>query len=313
MKVLLLCLSLLAVAPPLPAARPAGDEAEARVLDYVRTHLEPGKPLIVSDLYNNVFTQPEERRALDKLYSAFFRIPLFVAQYQEKFGEAPSLKVIAQQFSRQSPQDADVLLRVMESDPRVPKFVTRDPKTGEISHVDVAAIKENPRFGQALERHLSGWEGKPSPQVSLQALGGQHVAVGCPGEKTTLLYVWFTGCPPCMKETPDLVKLDAELRARGLSIVGANADKVLGLSYDDSTRQRYAQELGIAFPIVNWTRESDVAFGNISIFPTLFLIDARGVIVRHWVGYTPLEELRQAVTSQFASAREPQKTEGSLN
>ena len=313
MKVLFFCLTILAVPPALPTARAAGNEAEVRVLDYVRTHLEPGKPLIVSDLYNNVFTQPEERRALDKLYNAFFRIPLFVAQYQEKFGEAPNLKIIAQQFSLQSPQDADVLLRVMESDPRVPKFVTRDPKSGEISHVDVAAIKENPRFGRALERHLSGWEGKASPQVSLEALSGQQVQVGSPGNKTTLLYVWFTGCPPCMKETPDLVKLDAELRARGLSIVGANADKVLGLSYDDSTRQRYAEELGIAFPIVHWTRESDLAFGNISIFPTLFLIDERGVIVRHWVGYTALEELRQAATAQFTAAHGAQETEYSLN
>ncbi len=61
----------------------ASTAAEARVLDYVRTHLEPGQPLMVTDLYNRVFTQPDERQALNKLYNAFFRIPLFVANYQE--------------------------------------------------------------------------------------------------------------------------------------------------------------------------------------------------------------------------------------
>ena len=67
----------------------ASSDAEARVLDYIRTHLQPGQPLMVTDLYNRVFTQPDERQALNKLYNAFFRIPLFVANYQEKFKSPP--------------------------------------------------------------------------------------------------------------------------------------------------------------------------------------------------------------------------------
>src|SRR5689334_20057602 len=106
----------------------ASTAAEARVLDYVRTHLHPGEPLMVTDLYNRVFTQPDERQALNKLYDACFRIPLFVANYQEKFKAPPTLAVIAQQFVLRSPTDADVLLRVMESDPRVPQFLTRNAK-----------------------------------------------------------------------------------------------------------------------------------------------------------------------------------------
>ena len=76
--------STLLVASLLAGSAPAwaSSDAEARVLDYIRTHLQPGQPLIVSDLYNRVFTLPDERQALDKLYNAFFRIPLFVANYQ---------------------------------------------------------------------------------------------------------------------------------------------------------------------------------------------------------------------------------------
>ena len=141
----------------------ASSDAEARVLDYIRTHLQPGQPLMVTDLYNRVFTQPDERQALNKLYKAFFRIPLFVANYQEKFQAPPSLAVISGQFDLNSAADADVLLRVMESDPRVPKFLTRDPKTGEITHVDVERIKADPKFGQAFARQIGGWEGNPAP------------------------------------------------------------------------------------------------------------------------------------------------------
>jgi peroxiredoxin len=274
----------------------ASTAAEERVLDYVRTHLQPGEPLRVTDLYNRVFTQPDERQALNKLYNAFFRIPLFVANYQEKFKKPPTLAVIAQQFDLHSPADAEVLLRVMESDPRVPRFLTRDPKTGEITHVDVASIKADPQFGQVFARQIGGWEGKPAPDFSLASLAGGDLSLVNLRGKVILLEVWFTGCPPCMQEAPALVSLHRQFSARGLVVVGANADEVLGLTYDDSVRNRYIQELHIDYPIVRWSNEADQAYGGISIFPTIFLIDGNGVVRGHWIGFTPADMLQHAVT-----------------
>lgn len=270
--------------------------AESRVIDYIRTHLRPGEPLVVSELYSKVFTKPDERQALDKLYNAFFRIPLFLAQYQDKTGAPPRLAIIQQQFDLRTPGAADVLLRVMESDPRVPRFFTRDGKTGEIERIDVAMIRGDERFGQAVERHLTGWEGRAAPGFNLESMDGHAVSLSSLPGKTVLLYVWFTGCPPCMKEAPGLVTLQNEFSVRGLTIVGANADKVLGLTYDDDVRRRYIKEEKISFPVVHWTKESDLAYGNISIFPTLFLIDGKGIITHHWVGYVKPEEMRKAIS-----------------
>jgi len=280
---------------------PAGD-AEARVLGYIRDHVQPGQPLVVSELYSKVFTQPDERKALDKLYNAFFRIPLFLVQYQEKFGKPPSLETIGQQFDLQEPGAAAVLLRVMESDPRVPRFLTRDPQTGQITHVDVAMVRGDPRFGQAVSRQLSGWEGQPDPGFKLPGFEGAEVDSAALRGKVVLLYVWFTGCPPCMKETPALVALQQELAGSEFTVVGANSDRVLGLDYDDAVRHRYAQEQRINFPLAHWTKESDAAFGHISIFPTLFLIDGRNVIVQHWVGFTAKDEIRHAIQAAAKSS-----------
>jgi peroxiredoxin len=266
------------------------------VIDYIRTHVQPGEPLVVSELYSKVFTKPDERQALDKLYNAFFRIPLFLAQYQQKTGSPPKLAVIQQQFDLQTPGGADVLLRIMESDPRVPRFFTRDGKTGEIVHIDVAMIRGDERFGRAVDRHLTGWEGRAAPNFSLESMDGPAVSLASLSGKTVLLYVWFTGCPPCMKEAPGLVSLQNEFSGHGLTIVGANADKILGLSYDDDLRRRYIRDEKINFAVVRWTKESDSAYGNISIFPTLFLIDGKGAIIHHWVGYVKPEELRQSIS-----------------
>lgn len=303
---LLISASLTVGAASFPArvpAKPAMDSnkadsaaAESRVIDYIRTHLRPGEPLVVSELYSKVFTKPDERQALDKLYNAFFRIPLFLAQYQDKTGAPPRLAIIQQQFDLRTPGAADVLLRVMESDPRVPRFFTRDGKTGEIERIDVAMIRGDERFGQAVERHLTGWEGRAAPGFNLESMDGHTVSLSSLPGKTVLLYVWFTGCPPCMKEAPGLVTLQNEFSVRGLTIVGANADKVLGLTYDDDVRRRYIKEEKISFPVVHWTKESDLAYGNISIFPTLFLIDGKGIITHHWVGYVKPEEMRKAIS-----------------
>lgn len=273
----------------------AQSDAETRVLNYIREHLQPGQPLLVTELYSKVFTQPDERKALDKLYKAFFRIPLFVAQYQEKFGRPPSRKVISEQFDLKTPEAAEVLLRVMESDPRVPPFLTRDPASGEITRVDTELIKSNEHFGQALAQQLAGWEGRPAPEFKLLRLEGGEIDSGALRGGVALLYVWFTGCPPCMKETPELVKLYREFSGHGLGIVSANADRLLGLAYDDAVRHRYIAEQKIPFPVGQWTKEADQAFGSISIFPTLFLIDRKGIIIQHWIGFVGREELRRAV------------------
>jgi peroxiredoxin len=277
-------------------ATPASElQAETRVVNYIRDHLQPGQPLLITELYNQVFTEPADRQALDKLYRAFFRIPLFVAQYQEKFGHPPTQKTISEQFDLHAPGAADVLLRVMESDPRVPKFLTRDPKTGEITGVNVALIRSDPHFGQALEHQLTGLEGKPAPPFNLPGANGANVDSGSLAGKVVLLYVWFTGCPPCMKESPVLVGLDHEFKGKGLAIVGANADRILGLSYTDAERLHYLTEHQISFPVGHWTAEANTAYGGVAIFPTMVLIDAKGVIRNQWVGFASAVELRQAI------------------
>jgi thiol-disulfide isomerase/thioredoxin len=299
---LVFCLGLtsLFAASTRAAQNGAESDAEARVVDYLRTHVKPGQPLVVSQLYSKVFTAPAERQALNKLYNAFFRIPLFVATYQQRFGKPPGLSAISEQFDLRVPGEAKVLLQVMESDPRVPRFLTQDPNTAQITHVDVAMIENDPRFGQVVSRQLGGWKGKPAPAFDLPGLPGSGrtgVSSTSLVGKVYLLDVWFTGCPPCMKETPQLVALEHDFSARGFTVIGANADQLLGLEYDDAARARFERQMKINFPVVKWTRQSDAAYGHVTIFPTLFLVSGNGLILNHWVGYTSGSSLRNAVAA----------------
>jgi thiol-disulfide isomerase/thioredoxin len=158
----------------------------------------------------------------------------------------------------------------------------------------VAMIRSNPRFGQALNHQIAGWEGRRPETLTLQGIDEKPVELSNPSGKGLLLEVWFTGCPPCMQETPILVNLNREFAGKGLLIVGANADKLLGLSYTDDVRQRYIREHHINFPVADWSKAANAEYGGISIFPTLFLMDSTGVVRQHWVGFVSAKELQQA-------------------
>ncbi len=275
-------------------AAPQIPDAEARVVEYLEANVKPGQPVVVSDLYNNVFTGPEERAVLNRLFDTFFKIPLYLAQYAAAAGKPPTLREISEQFHFEVPGEADVLLRIMESDPRMPRFVTRDAATGEITKVDVEAILKDPRFGKALERTITGWEGRPAPAFATTTYDGMPLTSESLAGKPHLLYFWFTGCPPCTRTAPLLAQLDREFGGQGLRIVALNADRVLELPYPDEARAAYARKEGWAFTLAYMTPEVQQAYGAVSVCPTLFVVNREGTVVRQFVNLQDLATLERA-------------------
>jgi thiol-disulfide isomerase/thioredoxin len=271
------------------------DGAEARVVEYLKRHVKPGERVVVSQLYNEVFTAPEERAALDRLFNVFFKIPLFVAQYVQAAGKPPSLAEIAEQFRFEVPGQADLMLRIMEADPRMPRFLARSAQTGEIERVDVEAIRAHPRFGKPIERTIAGFEGRPAAPFSLAAYDGSTLASSDLASKPYLLYFWFSGCPPCVKTTPLLVELHEAYGVSGLEVVGVNADRVLGIPIEDSERAAYAERNRIRFRLAHLTPELQAAYGEVSVFPTFFLVDRAGTIVEHLVNFQDRAALEAAI------------------
>lgn len=277
-------------------------DAERRIIGYIKENLKPGEPLIVSKLYNEVFTAPEERAVLDKLNGAFFRVPLFIIEFENREGRLPSLAEISGQFDFYGAEEADVVLSIMESDPRVPKFITRDPATRELASIDIEKVQADERFNQAVARTLTGWEGKPIPAISGLSFDGKETSLTDFSGKAILVYVWFTNCPPCVKIGPELVALQEAYHTKGFTVLGLNADKVLKLKYDDAYRAEYAAKIGVNFPNLHLTPEARASLGNVNIFPTLFLVDAKGTIANHFVNFQPGEALSPAIEATLAAA-----------
>jgi thiol-disulfide isomerase/thioredoxin len=268
---------------------------ETRIVEYLKANVTPGKPVVVSDLYNNVFKTPEEQKALEHLYNTFFKIPMFIVQYNAGTKRIPTLKELSEQFNFTVPGEADVILRVMEADPRVPKFLERDPKTGEITKVDIDKIKASPQFSRVLDRTIAGWEGKEEPAFSINTYDGKPVTSAQVAGQPHLVYFWFTNCPPCVKTSPLVAELYNKYAAKGFKIVAANADKVLELPYDDKVRADYAKKYGFNFTLAHLTPQMQQTYGGVSVFPTLFFVDKHGTIVKHFVNFQDKATLEAAI------------------
>ena len=258
-------------------------DAETRVVNYLKANVRPGQPVQVSKLVNEVFKSPEEQKVLQRLFNTFFQIPPAIVEFQARTGRIPKLQELSEQFHFKVPGQMDVMLRIMESDPRVPKFLTRNPTTGEIVKIDTAAIRNDPRFGQAVQRTIAGWEGQTAPTFAMVSLAKQSVNSAQYRGQPHLIYFWFTNCPPCVQTTPILVKLYEKYNPKGFQMVAANADQVLELPYTDMDRADYIRKNKIRFPIGHMTPVMQKSYGGVSLFPTLFFINRQGRIVKYMV------------------------------
>ena len=122
-------------------------------------------------------------------------------------------------------------------------------------------------------------------ESELKALNGAPIKLSNYDGKVLLVNLWATWCRPCRVETPELVNLYKEYRARGLEIVGlstenpeASAEKVRQFVQDFEVNYR----IGWATPEVALT----LMQGRDAI-PQSFVIGRDGRVLKRFVGFNP--------------------------
>jgi thiol-disulfide isomerase/thioredoxin len=108
-------------------------------------------------------------------------------------------------------------------------------------------------------------EGKP---FRLKELQGQVV----------LLNFWATYCVPCREEIPAFNKLQSELEAQGLRIVGASVDDTI-----DGINAYQEEVVKFDYPVLVGDSDARVKFEPAQL-PTTYLIDRQGRIRQRIIG-----------------------------
>ena len=95
--------------------------------------------------------------------------------------------------------------------------------------------------------------------------------------KYTLIDFWFSHCGPCLQEFPKLKDLFAQYQYKGFNIIGISIDKPA----DIETWKKTIQEKNLVWPqYLDLSGKITVGQFSISYFPSNFLLDDKGIIIR---------------------------------
>ena len=92
--------------------------------------------------------------------------------------------------------------------------------------------------------------------------------------QVVVLNFWASWCPPCVAETPSLVRMQQKLKDKGVIVVAISADE------DDGAYHRFISKYGMDFVTVrDPSAKIQHMYGTIQI-PETYIIDRDGVLRR---------------------------------
>ena len=148
-------------------------------------------------------------------------------------------------------------------------------------------------LAKMVETELAGLKinvGNPVPEVEGTDLDGKKVKLSSLKGKVVLFDFWATWCGPCRAMIPHERELVEKYKDKPFAIVSVSADSEKG----DLTEFLSTEKMP-------WTHWWDGEKGpvtklfKIKAFPTLYLIDAKGVIRQKWVGNPGNDKVDKAV------------------
>ncbi|HEX8889884.1 MAG TPA: cytochrome c biogenesis protein/redoxin [Pyrinomonadaceae bacterium] len=131
----------------------------------------------------------------------------------------------------------------------------------------------------------------PAPEIEAKKVTGETFQLKDLRGRVVVLNFWATWCVPCREEIPELISMQHELDARGLSVVGAVWNDPA--TTDDIKAYQKAVKLDYTIlldgdPIAN-------KFGGIPSVPTTFIIDREGRIRKKILGQAHRADLEAAI------------------
>jgi cytochrome c biogenesis protein CcmG, thiol:disulfide interchange protein DsbE len=96
--------------------------------------------------------------------------------------------------------------------------------------------------------------------------------------QVVVLNFWATWCPPCVEETPSLVRMQARLKDKGVVVLAVSIDA------DDAAYHKFLKEYGVNMVTVrDEAQKASSLYGTFG-WPESYVIDRNGVIRRKFIG-----------------------------
>ncbi|MBX2799353.1 MAG: TlpA family protein disulfide reductase [Myxococcales bacterium] len=130
----------------------------------------------------------------------------------------------------------------------------------------------------------------PAPDFTLNNLEGQQVTLSSVDSDLVVLNFWFTTCPPCRAEIPELTAFARD--NPDIELYGVSTD----VNMPPGRLQRESHKLGIRYPVLHDVRADVARRYGVSVFPTTLVIRDMQ-IVQARVGIVNREQLDEMVAA----------------
>jgi cytochrome c biogenesis protein CcmG/thiol:disulfide interchange protein DsbE len=141
------------------------------------------------------------------------------------------------------------------------------------------------------------------PGFSVPTLDGRTIKMTDYAGKVLVVDFWATWCPPCRAETPKLVAIANENRARGVEVIGLHIDDQ-GRSSPEQIRQ-FIRQFGVTYTVGMASNDMFEAYlGDETQIPQTLVFGRDGKLIKHFVGYSPAHgrELDETVSAALSGS-----------
>jgi thiol-disulfide isomerase/thioredoxin len=145
--------------------------------------------------------------------------------------------------------------------------------------------------------------GQPVPDVEGMTLDGKKVKLSSYRGKVVLFDFWATWCGPCVAMIPHEREMVEKMKGKPFALLGVNVDE---------EKADFVSFMGDKdkMPWDHWYDGSKgpvAKMFKVRAYPTMYLIDAKGIIRKKWIGSPGNEVLDKAVEELVAEAEKAKK------
>ncbi len=136
-----------------------------------------------------------------------------------------------------------------------------------------------------------------APESTFVLLNGSKVSTADFKGKVTLVNFWATSCTTCVAEMPQIIATYDKFKDKGFDTVA------VAMSYDPPAYVvNYAETRKLPFKVaIDNTGAVAKAWGEVTLTPTTYVVDKKGLIVKRYVGEPDFAELHLLINKLLTS------------